>query len=623
MSLTLNEPPAPSGGPPAPSGSLAHSTRPVTSAAPEPDTTRSRRNTARPRRDPAHSRRDPAIDLVRFGCLIVVVVLHSMMSTAVLGPGGAVQPTVALAGTAGFTTASWFFQVMPLFFVIGGCAGIIGWRRTRARGGTWADHLRARLRRLLVPVSMLIALAGLALSVASELGVPADLLSEASRRIGQPLWFLAVYVGLTSLVPLAVYFHERSPRRSLAVLAGSVIVVDVLVAVSGVYGLGYLNFILVWPLIQQLGFVYADALERPVRRLRTWTMLVTALLTLAGLVSAGVYSPDMLVNLNPPTGALVLLGVVQLCALRLVHVRLNRMLAVPSGSEADITGDEAAFDPRVLRAQIWHRVIDWGNRYGMHVYLWHMSVVIVLIGGLGALAQTVSGIPTVWGHPGLAGFVLPEIGSGWWWASRLPWLFVVIGLSALVAMVTARIPVPSERRLAATGRGIGRLLREMRGNTGAAGREAPRDAGPTPQVRAVPPEVQTLTARGRVVPPRVRAVIAVAAATAGIAIALLIGIAPMIWTVTALILLTGSLIIAAGLDSRAGAAQGARVTPQRRHADASSSRLHSSEWRTLHRERARGRRRAGTAALESTTGPTGPGWSRPIRSSPAVHQGGA
>lgn len=521
MTLTFNEPPAP-GGRLTHEGPCPNST--TESAGTAESTARIRESAAA-----TAARRDPAIDLIRFACLIVVVVLHSLMSAAVLGPDGALEPTVALSGTTGFAAASWLFQVMPLFFVIGGCAGILGWRRTRARGGTWADYLRARLRRLVVPVIVLIGLTGLGLSVASEFGVPSDLLTEASRRIGQPLWFLAVYVGLTSLVPLAAHFHERAPRRSLAVLAGAVIAVDVLVAVTGVHGIGYLNFVLVWPLVQQLGFVYADALDRPVRRPQTWTVLVIALLCLAALVSAGVYSPNMLVNLNPPTGALVLLGVVQMCALRLIHARLNRMLTAAGGGALD-GGHVAEAVPgsRAFRAQIWCRAIDWGNRYGMQVYLWHMSVIIVLIGIFGALAQTVSGIP------GLAEFVLPQIGSDWWWASRLPWLLVVMGLSALVAMLTARIPFPSERRLASVGRTIGGLVREIRGNAG--GARVDGKTGLSPQVRAV---------------------IAVGAATAGITIALLVGIAPLIWTVTAVALLMGSLIVAAGLVTKADGAQAA------------------------------------------------------------------
>src|SRR5699024_4385505 len=158
--------------------------------------------------------------------------------------------------------------------------------------------------------------------------------------------------------------------------------------------------------------------------------LATALSLLVGLVAAGVCSPNMLVNLNPPTGALVLLGVVQICGLRLVHSRLSAMLTGAGGSAAE-AGSEHSPDPelspsvelssgaeavpavRILRAQFWRRLIAWGNRFGMQVYLWHMSVVIVLIGGLGWLAQAVSGVP----H--LAEFVLPAV--GWGCRPRSPW----------------------------------------------------------------------------------------------------------------------------------------------------------------------------------------------------------
>jgi hypothetical protein len=548
MSLTLEGPsaaattpqPATSGPPPA----RPHAAAPTSSGSaslktPVSPPPSSSRPTTR-----AGSRRDPAIDLVRFACLVVVVVLHSLMSAAVLGPDGSVVPTVALSRTTGFAIASWLFQIMPLFFVIGGCAGIISWRRIRAEGGSWGAYLRARLRRLVVPVTVLIGFTGLGLSVASGLGAPSELVTEASHRIGQPLWFLAVYVGLTALVPLGVHFHERAPRRSLAVLTAAVIVVDGLVAVTGVHGLGYVNFVLVWPLVQQLGFFYADALDRPVRRLHVWSGLVTALSLLVGLVAAGVYSPNMLVNLNPPTGALVLLGVVQICGLRLVHSRLSAMLTGAGGSAAE-AGSEHSPDPelspsvelssgaeavpavRILRAQFWRRLIAWGNRFGMQVYLWHMSVVIVLIGGLGWLAQAVSGVP----H--LAEFVLPAVGSGWWWVSRPIWLLVVMGLSAAVAMAAAWIPFPSESRLAAAGSAIAGFVRELRGNRNGTRLGAAVDE----------------RARVAVMRPQARAVIAVGAATVGIAIALLAGVEPLVWTLIAIGLLMGSLTVSAGLDS--------------------------------------------------------------------------
>ncbi|MGC2939512.1 MULTISPECIES: acyltransferase family protein [unclassified Brevibacterium] len=514
MTLMLNDP-AP------PAGTEVGRTPESAVAPPAEPRTREPRTAAAPHRD-------QAIDLIRFGCLVVVVILHSMMSAAVLGPDGRVAPTVALSTTAGFAAASWFFQVMPLFFIIGGYAGITGWRRTRARGGIWTDYLRARLRRLAVPTAVLVVIAGIGLSAAADMGVSSELIVEASRRIGQPLWFLAVYLGLSSLVPVAVHFHERAPRRSLAVLAGAVIAVDVLARTTGIAGLGYLNFVVVWPLIQQLGFFFADAVDRPISRPAVWTALAAALGLLGGLVAAGVYSPNMLVNLNPPTGALVLLGVAQLCVLQLFHARLNQALNVdePSAESTMVPGEapaEAAPTSRTLTAQLRARVIAWGNTYGMQVYLWHMSVVIVLIGALGWLAQTAVGFPTgiLLDLPTgtVAEFILPEIESGWWWATRLPWLLAVMGLSALAAMAAERIPFPSEQRLAAVGRSLSAL------------------------VRAVLPQgfqVQAFSSRAR-------AIVAVGAATMGIAIALLVGIAPMIWTVVAAGLLMGSLILSAGL----------------------------------------------------------------------------
>ncbi|MGO2029095.1 acyltransferase family protein [Brevibacterium aurantiacum] len=472
--------------------------------------------------------RDGAIDLIRFGCLVVVVILHSLMASAVLGTDGDVVPTVALSGTVGFTIASWFYQIMPLFFFIGGYAAISGWRRTQATGGTWADYIRARLRRLVIPVAVLIGVAGIGLSIASELGVPTGLLAEASTRIGQPLWFLAVYVGLTSLVPLAVDFHERAPRRSIAVLAGAVIAVDTVVALTGLTGLGYLNFLFVWPLIQQLGFFYADAIHKPVRVGLAWTTMVLALASLGVLVGLGVYSPDMLVNLNPPTGALVLLGVAQMSILRLSHARLNEIVA------GGRTGRERA---REYRARIWQRIISWGNTYGIQVYLWHMPIVITLIGILGFGANLVAGASFGDGVP-LAGILLPEIESAWWWLTRLSWLLTVMVLAGALAMAMSKIPFPGEARLSRFGQWVARVAGEIIGH---------RDSHAAGETRT---RARARQLRERLSSPVSRAVIAVALAMGGIAIALLIGIAPLIWTLVSVAALVTSLVLAATMKAQ-------------------------------------------------------------------------
>ena len=476
--------------------------------------------------------RDQALDLLRFACLIVVVVLHSMMSGAVLGAEGEIVPTVALSHDAGFTIASWFFQIMPLFFFIGGYASLNGWRRTQAKGGGWSDYLAARLRRLVIPVMVLIGVAGLALAIASEVGVPAELLAEASTRIGQPLWFLAVYVGLTCLVPLAAHFHEIAPKRTIAALAGAVVAVDCVVELTGVTAFGYLNFLFVWPLIQQCGFFFADALHRPVRTWLHWSVMVIALITLGGLVALGIYSPNMLVNLNPPTGALVLLGLAQMSALRLGHAWLTALVEGSASKNGNtLEAGSAGADAVAYRARIWNRVIAWGNDYGIHVYLWHMPIVITLIGGLGYAAELFSGAHTG-GELSLSGVILPEIESALWWVTRVFWLITVIGLSALLATLMSKVPFLGEEKLVRLGRAIRNVSIGNRKHTGEA-EAVVSSAGADTNVR--------------------QGIVAVGLAMAGIAIALLVGIAPLFWTLTSVGLLLTSLILAAGLKLSADA----------------------------------------------------------------------
>lgn len=513
--------------PPTPGAPPRRDTSPRSAAVRSPDPTAVRQ-------PQPHAGRDQALDLVRFGCLVVVVVLHALMATAQLGPGGQVSPTVALTGTTGFTIASWGFQIMPLFFLIGGYAALQQWRRTQNDGGTWADYLRVRLRRLVGPVAVLILAAGTGLAVASEFGVPAELLTEASRRIGQPLWFLAVYVGLTSLVPLAARFHDRSSRRTLLGLATAVAAVDFLAVVTGLSGIGYLNFLFVWPLVQQLGFLYAGLRQRPVRPGAVVAVLVGALAMLGWSVSGGVYSPDMLVNLNPPTGALVLLGVAQMCVLRLVHDRLGEAIAGRT---------------------LWIRVIEWGNRYGMHVYLWHLSAAIVLIGVLGVGAGLLARMGDTVG-PWLGSLVLPEVDSPWWWLSRPVWVLAVVGLSMLLAIGMAKVDVPRQDRLVRWGHLFAEVVRSIAaragsarraggagsaGRAGSAGNAGSAGSAGSAAADAAPSDHR----RGRGFDERTRALAAVGLAVFGVAVALIVGIAPLFWTVVSGAALSASLVLGA------------------------------------------------------------------------------
>ncbi|ANJ25936.1 acyltransferase family protein [Agromyces aureus] len=346
--------------------------------------------------------RDAAIDAARAACLVVVFALHAMMVGVSVGAGGPVLEN-ALEQWDGFAAATWFVQIMPLFFVIGGYSAVSQWRRMHVRGADAAAYVRGRLARLVRPAIALVAVVGVALAVLTAAGLPAEVVATAGFRIGQPLWFLAVYLACTSLVPLMARAHSRHPFATLAVLLAVVVAVDVARMATGIDAIGFANLLAVWLLVQQGGFWLADGTVERMPRAARLVVAVAALGVLAALTLAGPYSPDLLMNLNPPTVCLVVLGVAQLMLFSLARPALRRW----------------AERPRPARA-----IASFGE-WGMTLYLWHMPAFIVLAGALLWLNEAV----------GLALLVPlePE-----WWATRPIWLVAAAVVTAGIVRAFSR-----------------------------------------------------------------------------------------------------------------------------------------------------------------------------------------
>lgn len=135
------------------------------------------------------------------------------------------------------------------------------------------------------------------LTLAALSGVDAALLAEASLRMTQPLWFLAVYLGVTALVPLMLRAHAAAPHATLIALVSGAILVDAFRALTGVDAVGVVNYAFVWLAIQQLGFFFADWKERgsvvaPRSRRLPIALVLGGVLTLALLVTVAGYSPS-------------------------------------------------------------------------------------------------------------------------------------------------------------------------------------------------------------------------------------------------------------------------------------------------------------------------------------------
>ena len=358
------------------------------------------------------SKRDLTLDLARVFCVLLVVVIH-LLFVGVDARGGIalVRP---LEAQSWFPVATWFGQIMPLFFVVGGFASMTAWRSLQRRGGDGPDFVRTRVLRLAQPAFPLfvfyVVATGVGYLIVQATGALSfETLDGVFFGAGSPLWFIAAYGICQALVPFLARMHAIAPKRTLLVLFIGVILVDTLhyaTADLGItsYWLGLLNLLFVWPLVQQIGFWYADGFfDRP-----GWQLALISLAALGMLVpltAFGPYDVNMLTNLNPPTLPLVFLGLSQAAFLRLLKRPLSALMRT-----------------RVAKGIVF--VV--GTRL-MTIYLWHLPVIVAL-----------SGIAIL--IPGFS----PRPSSSEWWLTRPIEYVLVLGVLFALSLLVGRWEQPRE-----------------------------------------------------------------------------------------------------------------------------------------------------------------------------------
>src|SRR5687767_12353885 len=159
--------------------------------------------------------RNRVVDFLRAAAILTVVLGHWLMA-AVTVRDGALVPDAVLNLAPWSHPLTWVFQVMPLFFIVGGLANGLSWRSAARRGDSYAVWLRARLQRLAAPVvPLLVVWLGIA-SIAFAAGVPGSSLRTASQVALVPTWFLAAYILVVALAPLLLRVWERLGWWSVA-----------------------------------------------------------------------------------------------------------------------------------------------------------------------------------------------------------------------------------------------------------------------------------------------------------------------------------------------------------------------------------------------------------------------
>ncbi|WP_166386950.1 acyltransferase family protein [Catellatospora methionotrophica] len=302
----------------------------------------------------APARRDTYVDFLRALSLIVVVVWHwafTILDWRADGP----HATSPLGFTRGLWLATWLFQVMPLFFFIGGFVHIRSWERAQARGVSMGAFVWRRMRQLLIPAGIVlllwIAAGGLIGSYFNLTGV-----GRAVKLVVSPLWFLAVYLMLIALLPIGLWLHRKAGLLALVWLAGAAMVVDVARFGKGMEDIGWLNMVLVWGLAHQAGFFYQNVVDSP--RRNDWALLWAGLFGLVGLVGSGLYPGSMVgvpgerfSNMAPPTFVIVALLLFQIGFAELLRPRMQILLERPR----------------------WKRLNELINEFSLPLYLVHTT----------------------------------------------------------------------------------------------------------------------------------------------------------------------------------------------------------------------------------------------------------
>jgi len=367
--------------------------------------------------------RNRYVDFLRAVSILVVITGHWLI-VALYYHDGALTSGDLLVVQPATQWMTWVFQIMPIFFIVGGYANAVSLEGARRRGTDYAGWLVTRLNRLVSPLLVLLLAWAVLAAILHFSGVSGDVLRLASRASLIPIWFLAIYILVVVLAPATYIAWKRFGLISFWAFAIVGASVDIAFFSAEQHWLGWTNYLWVWLAVHHLGYAWRDGRMGSPLRLLIYSAL--GLSALALLVFKGPYplamagSPnEALSNTLPPKITLLALGIAQFGLLLSIETPMRRLL---SG------------------LRLWAATVLI-NSMIMTLFLWHLTVMVIVI----ALAFVAGGF----------GLGL-EPGTSEWWLTRPLWVAVLYSALLPVTFLFAPIerrtrapdaPVPTAKRL--------------------------------------------------------------------------------------------------------------------------------------------------------------------------------
>ena len=383
------------------------------------------------------------MDFLRAASIIAVVFGHWFISV-IWWQGGLIRNTSAVGVTRGLWLGTWFFQVMPIFFFVGGFSNMVAFDAARRRGRSTLEFIRSRLDRLLRPslvflgvwrvIQVILHLAFVGRPSGPVLWGHTRLLRGmnppgATIPFG-PLWFLGVYLVVVAISPMTIWLHRRFRLWVPAAMIAGTFAADAIGFIGGHCAYRWFNVGFVLLLPHQIGHFYADGtLQRQSKRLY-WAMVAAGLGALLVLTNPPLfelfgniryrwfpgigYYPKSLLgtdvervsNAYPPTLCFMFAAIWAIGAVMLLRPWLARWLE---------------------RHRPWKLTIAV-NSMVMTLFLWHMTAYLLAILILWPL-----------------GFGHQHTGSARWFAERPLWIAVPAVILAGLVAVFARFERPKAR----------------------------------------------------------------------------------------------------------------------------------------------------------------------------------